>query len=97
MNVASTVEIASVVDPNTSPSFRVQSISRMRPEEPDRKKQASRIARMGANGLYTIGGGRPIIWTRELGRRVVRIPLSFAEHRASDSPSPVAASYRLVK
>ena len=47
MNVASTVDTASVVDPNTSVSIRVQSISRMSPDAPDRKKQASTTARMG--------------------------------------------------
>ena len=52
MNVASTVEIASVVDPNTSPSWRVHRLSRISPDEPDRKKQASRIARMKGRTLY---------------------------------------------
>ena len=52
MNVASTVEIASVVDPNTSPSSRVHRLSRISPDEPDRKKQASRTARMGGRTLY---------------------------------------------
>ncbi len=47
MNVASTVDTASVVDPKTSVSIRVQSISRMSPDAPDRKKQASTTARMG--------------------------------------------------
>ena len=52
MNVASTVEIASVVDPNTSPSSRVHSISRISPDAPDRKKQASRTARISGRTLY---------------------------------------------
>src|SRR5437763_10459720 len=52
MNVASTVEIASVVDPNTSPSSRVHRLSRINPDDPDRKKQASRTARIGERTLY---------------------------------------------
>jgi hypothetical protein len=60
MNVASTVEIASVVDPNTSPSLRVHRVSRMSPDDPDRKKQASRTPRT-VDRLYTIAGGRPAI------------------------------------
>jgi hypothetical protein len=47
MNAVNTVDTASVVDPNTSVSIRVQSISRMSPEAPDRKKQASTTTRMG--------------------------------------------------
>src|SRR4051794_28662180 len=52
MNVARTVEMASVVDPNTSPSSRVQRLSRISPDEPERKKQASRTARIGGRTLY---------------------------------------------
>src|SRR6476620_1506133 len=52
MNVARNVEIASVVDPNTSPSSRVHKLSRIRPDDPDRKKQASRTARIGERTLY---------------------------------------------
>ncbi len=47
MNAVSTVETASVVDPNTRVSIRVQSISSIRPEAPERKKQARTITRMG--------------------------------------------------
>src|SRR6476620_8912745 len=68
MKVASTVEIASVVDPNPSPSSRVHRLSRIRPDAPDRKKQASKTARM-SDRLYTIGGARPAIrrWPRCVG------------------------------
>ena len=72
MNVASTVEIASVVDPNTSPSFRVQSISRISPEEPDRKKQASRTARISGPTLYDRRRGPGYLRGRELDRRRAR-------------------------
>src|SRR5262245_9663424 len=65
MNVASTVEIASVVDPNTSPRLRDQSTSRMSPDEPDRKKQASSTARI-ADGLYTIAGDDRATGLRQL-------------------------------
>ncbi len=54
MKAVSTVETASVVEPKTSVSILVHSISRMRPEAPDRKKQARMTARIGA-GLYTSG------------------------------------------
>src|SRR5450755_1538081 len=52
MNAVSTVDTASVVDPKTSVSMRVQSISRINPDAPDRKKQASTTTRMGP-ALYT--------------------------------------------
>ena len=48
MKAVSTVEMARVVDPNTRVSLRVQTISKISPEAPDRKKQASTRARMGA-------------------------------------------------
>src|SRR4051812_8687261 len=67
MNVASTVEIASVVDPNTSPSSRVHKLSRISPDDPDRKKQASSTARI-ADGLYTIADAPPAIRMTELDR-----------------------------
>jgi hypothetical protein len=47
MKAVSTVETASVVDPKTSVSIRVQSISRMSPDAPERKKQAKTTTRMG--------------------------------------------------
>ena len=47
MNAVSTVETARVVDPNTRVSIRVQSISRISPEAPERKKQANTRTRMG--------------------------------------------------
>ncbi len=51
MNAVSTVEMASVVDPKTSVSIRVQSISRISPDAPERKKQAKTTTRMG-RGIY---------------------------------------------
>ena len=51
MNAVSTVETASVVEPKTSVSIRVHSISRMSPEAPDRKKQAKIDDPHGA-GIY---------------------------------------------
>ncbi len=51
MNAVSTVDTASVVDPKTSVSIRVQSISRISPEAPERKKQARTTTRMG-RGIY---------------------------------------------
>ena len=52
MKAVRTVEMARVVDPNTSVSPRVQTISRISPEAPDRKKQASTMARMKGRTLY---------------------------------------------
>src|SRR3954465_10968764 len=51
MNAVSTVETASVVEPKTSVSMRVQSISRISPDAPDRKKQARITTRMGGANL----------------------------------------------
>ena len=77
MNAVSTVETASVVDPNTSVSIRVQSISRISPEAPDRKKQASTTTRMG-RGLYHRGSRSDRVGLRRLSRlspsREVRNP-----------------------
>src|SRR5687767_8809562 len=55
MNAVSTVEMARVVEPNTRVSPRVQTISKIRPEAPDRKKQASTTARMKAGLLARPG------------------------------------------
>ena len=46
MKAVSTVEMARVVDPNTRVRPLVQTISKIRPEAPERKKQASTTARM---------------------------------------------------
>ena len=51
MKAVKTVDTASVVDPKTSVSIRVQSISRMSPEAPERKKQAKTTTRIGP-GIY---------------------------------------------
>ena len=48
MKAVRTVETASVVDPKTRVSIRVQTSSRISPEAPERKKQASTKARIGA-------------------------------------------------
>src|SRR6266542_6698725 len=57
MNAASTVEMASVVEPKTFASRRTQAISYTRPAAPERKKTARRIARDrgGRGGLSGIG------------------------------------------
>src|SRR4029079_16423840 len=64
MKVARTVEIASVVDPNTSPSSRVQRLSRISPDAPDRKKQASNTARIGERTLYDRGPAPGYSWSQ---------------------------------
>src|SRR3954471_21819834 len=46
MNAVSTVETARVVEPKTSVSMRVHSISSTNPDAPDRKKQPRITARM---------------------------------------------------
>ena len=50
MKTDSTVEIASVVEPKTSVSSRVQTASNTRPEAPDRKKQARTRRSRGPKG-----------------------------------------------
>src|SRR4051812_15793594 len=92
MNVASTVEIASVVDPNTKPSSRVHRLSRISPDDPDRKKQASSTARI-ADGLYTITGPRPAIRAHAVHGRAAEHSLA-AWRAVSDTnliPSPRVA------
>ena len=69
MNAVSTVEMASVVDPNTRVSPRVQTISKISPEAPDRKKQASTTARMGA--LFNMPGRGLAARTPGAGQRVI--------------------------
>ena len=49
MNAVSTVDTASVVEPKTSVSMRVHSISSTSPDAPDRKKQPRITARMAAH------------------------------------------------
>src|SRR6185312_15874091 len=59
MKAVRTVETARVVDPNTRVNIRVQSISRIRPEAPERKKQARTTTRMGP-AIYHFCDGRPL-------------------------------------
>ena len=51
MKTDSTVDMASVVEPKTRVSSRVQTASKTRPEAPDKKKQARTSGRSrGRNG-----------------------------------------------
>src|SRR5436309_331587 len=59
MKAVRTVDTASVVDPKTSVRRRVHSISRTRPEAPERKKQPKITGRMEAANVTSRPPGNP--------------------------------------
>ena len=101
MNTASTVEIASVVEPNTSPSFRVHRFSRMSPDDPDEKAGKQNRAHVGTD--FIDRRRAPGYSARlDLSRRFARIrPASFSTAAsvwpsfAASSASPCASSRRI--